>query len=969
VSPIATVRIAGLLPFLALGSSGAGDNPRAPVQHNPRVAIAYPESSPPLLLIRPPDHPQELVEHEVRRKLRAVPLQPALPDPVIQSNLPIREMPTTILNFLAQGNASTSSTVTGEPPDTNGAVGPNHFVQTVNGGLEIWTKSGTVAATSILLNGLWSGYTGTNPGNSCATQNDGDPVVVYDGVADRWFITQFSLPNSTTTGGPSFQCVAVSKTPDPTGAYWLYDFQYTAEVNDYGKFGIWPDAYYATFNLFDANFLAADLCAYDRNKMLQGQPATQQCFQDANGYGVLPVNLDGKILPPQGEPGFFVGIDQGTAPAIDLWKLHVDWTTPANSALTGPTTVAGVSSFAQPCNSTTCTTIAGGGTTLDSLGDRVMFHLAYRNFGTHESLTVNHTVTAGSTTGVRWYEIHDPAGTPTVFQQGTYAPSDSKYRWMASIAEDMAQDFALGFSVASSTVKPDIAWTGRLNSDAVGTMGQGETTLQTGKATESGAARWGDYSNMTIDPVDDCTFWYTQELYNTSGGPTWDTYIANSKFPNCGANDFTLGVSPASQKVAPGGQVTYAIATTQKAGAAETIALNIQDLPTGVTGSFSPATVSTGASSTLTLTAAAGAAITPATAFTVIGTATSAVHPAGGQVGIAAVPSVSISAPTNGATVSQTLTVNATATPASGGTLATLALTIDGASVQSGATSPLTYSWDTTKTSNGTHTLIATATDGDGTTASQAVTVTVKNNPTVVITSPTGGTVSGVVPVTATAAVPNGATLNALVITIDGTQVQTGATSPLTYNWDTTALAGGSSHTIAVTATDADGGTANASITVTVSNTPTSVNITAPANNATVSGRTPVTVAATVGTGVTVTNLLLAIDGKQVQTGASATLNYTWDTTQVANGTHSLAANVTDSTGTSATSTAVIVNVANGSGSGGDGGSTGGGDGGSGHGGGGSNGGCGCGAGAGAPAIGLLSSLLAWAGARRRRRR
>jgi uncharacterized membrane protein YgcG len=299
--------------------------------------------------------------------------------------------------------------------------------------------------------------------------------------------------------------------------------------------------------------------------------------------------------------------------------------------------------------------------------------------------------------------------------------------------------------------------------------------------------------------------------------------------------------------------------------------------------------------------------------------------------------------------------------------LATLALAIDGTAAQGGATSPLNYSWDTTTVSNGAHTLLATATDTDGAAASLPVTVTVKNNPTVAITSPVGGaTVSGSVPITANATVPGGTTLTSLVISIDGTQVLTGAASPATFSWDTTALADGSSHTLSVVATDADTGTANTSITVTVSNTPTSVAVTAPANNATVSGSTTVIVKATVGNGITVTNLLLAIDGRQVQTAAASTLSFTWDTTQVANGSHTLAANVTDSKGTSASSTAVTVTVANNTQGGGDGGSGSGADGGS-HGGG-SNGGCGCGATGAAPAVGFLCSLLAWAGARRRRR-
>jgi MYXO-CTERM domain-containing protein len=553
-----------------------------------------------------------------------------------QPDGPISSMPAAIHNFSGQGNATSNTTVTGDPPDTNGAVGANHFVQTVNGGIQIWDKSGNVVQASKLLNTLWTGYTGTNAGNACATQNDGDPVVVYDQLADRWFVTQFSLPNSGTDTGPSFQCVAVSKTGDPAGAYWLYDFTYPAAVNDYGKFSIWPDGYYATFNLFGASsYIAGDLCVYDRVSMLAGSPATQQCFQNANAYGVQPGNVDGPIAPPVGEPGYFLQLDADAngnfTNKLDLWTLHVDWKTPANSKLTGPTQIP-VTAFTPTCgggnSSGTCVPQGTAGSQLDSLDDRLMFRLSYRNFGTYESLVVNHSVLAGSVGGVRWYEIRSPATAPVIYQQGTYAPADSTWRWMGSIAKDQAEDMALGFSMSSTAKDPYIGWTGRLASDALGTMGQGESTLDSGAATESGASRWGDYSNMTVDPADDCTFWYTQELYNTSGGATWDTFIANVKFPNCAANDFTIALAPAAKNLGIGATNTFTVTTTSAHGTAETIALAIQDLPTGVTGAFNPATVSAGSPSTLTLTAAASAPAAASTTFTVIGKAPSAVHAA-----------------------------------------------------------------------------------------------------------------------------------------------------------------------------------------------------------------------------------------------------------------------------------------------------------------------------------------------------
>jgi hypothetical protein len=255
---------------------------------------------------------------------------------------------------------------------------------------------------------------------------------------------------------------------------------------------------------------------------------------------------------------------------------------------------------------------------------------------------------SGAAGGVRWYEIQSPGGTPVVAQQGTYAPNDGSYRWMGSVAEDQAEGFVLGFSISSSSSFPSIGWTGRLAGDAVNTMAQGEVIIDTGAGVEQGsfsngntATRWGDYSNVTVDPDDDCTFWYTQELYPTlppsppSVPRTWDTYVASVRFPSCAANDFTLGVSPGAKTIPPGGTGTFSVTTVAAKGTAEPIDLVVQDLPSGVTAAFVPPQVTTGGSSTLTLTVAGTAPLTTsAVVFTVIGKAPSAVHPASADVSI-----------------------------------------------------------------------------------------------------------------------------------------------------------------------------------------------------------------------------------------------------------------------------------------------------------------------------------------------
>lgn len=626
------------------------------VQRGARVDVAYPFASRPFreIAAASPTSSEPTRWHPARPRPFELPDQGE--DTAVQRFLPKPSMPATGESFLAQGTTlggciypkpdagePPTCTTSGDPPDPNGVVGPHHFVQVVNGGIGIWNKDGTVAQAPALLNTLWAGYTGTNAGNGCATQNDGDPVVLYDSLADRWFVTQFSLPNygDTTQTPPSFQCVAVSQTGDPTGAYYLYDFQYNVVINDYAKFGVWPDAYYASFNNFGAtSFSGANLCAYDRVSMLQGQPASQHCFQQsASVFGVLPASLDGPIKPPNGEPGFFVTLRSGTS--IGLYKFHVDWTTPSNSTLTGPTSLT-VTTYSQLCNGGSCVAQPSPGNALASLGDRPMFHLSYRNFGTLESLVFNHSVKTGSSGGPRWYEIRSPNGTPVIAQQGTFAP-DTSYRWMGSMSQDQAQDMALGYSLSSASIKPSIAWTGRLASDPLGQMGQGEAVVQAGVGVETGtfsdgttADRWGDYSNMSIDPLDDCTFWYTHEVYPSNGVFVWDTHVASVRFAQCAQNDFTIGLAPASGTVSPGGQTTFTVSTTSTAGTPESIDLVVQDLPSGVTGTFNPTPITAGGSSVLTLTAAATAPVTgnPAPTFMVIGKAASAVHPASAQLAV-----------------------------------------------------------------------------------------------------------------------------------------------------------------------------------------------------------------------------------------------------------------------------------------------------------------------------------------------
>ncbi len=496
-----------------------------------------------------------------------VPLPPGSlnqPDGAVQkTTAPTFKAPAVSLNFDGVGAGFTGPngtfSVTSAPPDTDGAVGSTQYVSLVNTDLAVFNKTtGAVVYGPVPTNTLWSGF-----GGGCQTNNDGDGVVIYDRAAGRWVVSQFSV--STT---PYLQCVAVSQTSDATGGWNRYSFSYgNTNFPDYPKMGSWPDAYYTTFNVFanGSTFSGANLCAYDRSKMLTGAAATQQCFQLSSAYGgVLPSDLDGATAPPANSPNYLIAYDTNS---LDLWKFHVDWTTPANSTLNGPTNIS-VPSFSPVCGGGTCITQPGTTNTLDSLADRMMFRLAYRNFGDHEALVASHSVVAGTKGGVRWYELRNPGGTPTVYQASTFAPDTTAYRWMPSIAMDQAGDIALGYSVSTKTaptINPSVVYTGRASTDTLNTM-QTEVNVITGGGVQNGGlSRWGDYSAMTVDPVDDCTFWFTSEYIPSNGSFNWKTRIASFKFPGCGKQNQTITFpNPGPLTYSPSG--TFTLTATASSG-------------------------------------------------------------------------------------------------------------------------------------------------------------------------------------------------------------------------------------------------------------------------------------------------------------------------------------------------------------------------------------------------------------------
>jgi hypothetical protein len=463
-------------------------------------------------------------------------------DPVLQEVAGPLVNTTPGLNFsgLGKGFVGPNGTYSVQfaPPDTNAAVGATQVVEVVNLSYAVFDKTtGTAVAGPITLNNLWTGVD-----SSCSTfTNLSDPVVLYDQIAGRWVIELI------TTSSPYKFCWAVSTSSDATGTYNAYAFVDTAGLPDYSKIGIWPDAYYLSTRQFNASltaFLGPKACAADRTSMIAGLAATMQCFQDSNTSvdGMLPSSLDGATLPPAGRPNFFMLIplpDSGTASSLQMFKFHVDFVVPTNSTFTGPTVIT-VPSYTEASSFGGFVPQQGTSTKLDGLGFTLMHRMAYRRFtGTtpHEALVLTHNVSTGSGTtkryAPRWYEIRSPnSATPFVFQSGTFSP-DTTYRWAASIAMDKVGDIALGYSASSSTIHPSIRYTGRNATDAKGTM-QAEAIILVGTGSQTASlTRWGDYSSMAVDPVDDCTMWYAQEDIRSNGSFNWSTQLASFKFTAC----------------------------------------------------------------------------------------------------------------------------------------------------------------------------------------------------------------------------------------------------------------------------------------------------------------------------------------------------------------------------------------------------------------------------------------------------
>lgn len=447
------------------------------------------------------------------------------------------------------------------PPDPVGDVGPNHYVEMVNLAFAVYDKQGNLLLGPAAIGSLWDGFAVDD-----CTDPSGDPIVLYDQLEDRWLLSQF-----TTRGPDYYDCVAISQTGDPTGAYYRYAFVTQPDPDprggtffpDYPKYGVWTDSYIMTTRDFGWVDYGISIYALEKNKMLAGNPKARavQFFLDSNdvplylmGDGLLPADIDGTRRPIDRVAAPIVGTMDDDAfygapfDALNVWELWVQWKASPEAWLTLSAQLP-VAEFDSifPCFPTSRDCIPQPGVTertryLDVLSyrQRPTHRLAYRNFGKYESLVTNQSVEARpGMAGLRWYELRRSSNpkpsTYEVYQQGTYAPDDGVHRWMGSVAQDKRGNMALGYSVSNATdVYPGIRYTGRLAGDPQGEMSLGEGVIINGTGSQlTTSSRWGDYTSMNVDPVDDCTFWYVNQYYAITELAAWQTRIASFKLPDC----------------------------------------------------------------------------------------------------------------------------------------------------------------------------------------------------------------------------------------------------------------------------------------------------------------------------------------------------------------------------------------------------------------------------------------------------
>src|SRR5438477_923290 len=479
---------------------------------------------------------------------------------------PVPQMPGPLLTF--DGMNSAQSGCMCLPPDTDGDVGLSHYVQSVNSSIKIFDKGGNPlnGPNGTTYNSLFLTLVGT----PCSGFNDGDGFVFYDHVADRWVVSDFAFPGTLPGAGPFYQCVAVSQTGDPvSGGWFLYAIQHDSAnptwIGDYPKFALWnsggspaQNAYYLTINEFDGPTLAFEgvrVFALDRASMLTGGSANAIAFNIppaglGDSYSLVPAGFRTGSSPALGRDEFLLSVDSPATGGVTLtqvhgWKFHVDFGTPANSTLgigvnhSHNANIA-VAGFVDAFTTTTLLVPQTGTTVkLDTLGDKIMTPVVYQNRSGAESLWASQTVLLNypnGPTAVRWYQFDVTGGNfpaTAVQQQSWNNGNDGLWRWMPSIAVDQNGNMAIGYSTSSATQQPSIRYAGRLATDPLNNLGQGEAIMTAGGGHQThSSGRWGDYSMTTIDPVDNLTFWHTNEYYPVTSSASWFTRVGTFQLPS-----------------------------------------------------------------------------------------------------------------------------------------------------------------------------------------------------------------------------------------------------------------------------------------------------------------------------------------------------------------------------------------------------------------------------------------------------
>lgn len=540
-----------------------------------------------------------------RPSLPARSLREEKTDPAIQSSSPTRAIPDPELTFEGQGNIDNFliSGVLPTPPDTNGDVGPDNYVQMVNNLFTIYDKSGTALTPPLLLSTLFASGGVSGP---CGTEDFGDPIVLYDHLADRWILTQFAFETNGMGGlvPPFFECIAVSQTGDPLGSYAVYTYEMPMDVfNDFPKFGVWPDGYYMGANT-DSQVGGPSVFAYNRSKMLLGDGTAEMIaflgpVQESTSdfcFYLMPADLDGPA-PPGGTPNFFTCVQSDEFPpvpadAIGVFAFHADFGTPASSTFTKVGSVLTAPFDIDLCdfgNDLDCIPQPDTAEKLDGLALFFSNRVQFRDFGTFQTLVVTFAVDAGDFPdhAAFRYEVvrRNLDGTFTIPEQATYAP-DANHRWIASAALDRAGNLAVGYSVSSGSVFPSIRYAGRLAADPPNGLTQGESTLFPGGGSQEGSNRWGDYSALMVDPSDGCTFWYTNEYYTELNtlDVLWSTRIGKFVFPECfaGADVFIEKTSGTkSVKKNQEAEIHYTITIRNDSGIALSDVAVLDNLPDG----------------------------------------------------------------------------------------------------------------------------------------------------------------------------------------------------------------------------------------------------------------------------------------------------------------------------------------------------------------------------------------------------